>query len=748
MNNGNNTNNRQNNINSNIPLSTAPMATGSFTGASSSGRIRRLNEDAFYFEPLRGVEGNLFVLCDGMGGHKAGDIASKHAVKRINEYFYKSQNPNIALRLKEAIFKINSEIYSEANRDQAKSGMGTTLVAAFIAAGKLYIANVGDSRAYIFRDGKINKLTKDHSLIEEKLDRGEITQVEARGHPEKNKITRCIGYGSEVEVDIFNYSIKNGDRLLLCSDGLWDELDDNEIASILYEGKDVNDCVARLITSANIKGGRDNITCIVIDYGKYVKSRSLISEHVLPGNYISLYYYAKLKNKLIALYLVISLLVLSVIGEGVWLFWDKFKNTTVVPTEISEQSSTKVINNDTRVTTDVNTTLVNEPKDAVSSNIKIEFDKQPQTEIKLKIGDKNLISIDPDILDLSPSITIIDKIVDGDKIYVFLFDKEKGKLFYFDSKNSSDPSLDAINLIDDKDNAIINILSIYYAKDKEELVLFAEKELKEHGKSEKIFCRFNLVTSLNQIKNNNSVEFELIDHNTVKEGLECFSYFPESKENPIRTFSISIDQELIMDDNIKITDLNKVVAGKVLSLANNRICLLAKYNNEYKLIIYNLGDNEVTEIPFTNKAINTKDNVEIVYFLLYYTDNQNIFNLLLVDKNMQMENFKIVINERKGTVSYNYFNIEDALMLQLNENRIKSFLTDFNVFNDNIADLNIMYLVEDNSFKSFYLSKKQEDISTTTTKVPESTTTTKVPEATTTAAIGSIAQGVKKPATN
>lgn len=244
---------------------------GSYYGSSSTGRVRKLNEDSYYYNSKAGIEGNLFIVCDGMGGHKAGEVASGYASKKVPEYFYKSKQPDIPSKLKEAVVKVNNEIYNESTRDTSKRGMGTTIVAAILVNKKVYVANVGDSRAYLLRDGRLNKLTKDHSWVEEKISSGELNPEKARGHPKKNVITRCLGYEPDVKVDIFIYDLSEGDRLLLCSDGLWDELNDNEIANILIEGNNVNNAVKKLIISANGKGGKDNVTCIVIDYGIYVK---------------------------------------------------------------------------------------------------------------------------------------------------------------------------------------------------------------------------------------------------------------------------------------------------------------------------------------------------------------------------------------------------------------------------------------------------------------------------------------------
>jgi PPM family protein phosphatase len=241
-------------------------------GNSITGRVRKLNEDSFSYNFSKGIYGSLFVVCDGMGGHKAGEIASKYGSKKIYQYFIKSSTGSITARLKESIKRINDDIYQASQKDSSKKGMGTTLVAAYIFDNKLYIANVGDSRAYIVRNSTIKRLTVDHSWVEEKIKEGAFTRAEAKVHPKKNVITRCIGYDFDVEVDTYIYDLMEGDRILLCTDGLWDELNDPEIKRILSESRNIKDATTNLAKEANLKGGRDNITCVGIDYGQFKHS--------------------------------------------------------------------------------------------------------------------------------------------------------------------------------------------------------------------------------------------------------------------------------------------------------------------------------------------------------------------------------------------------------------------------------------------------------------------------------------------
>lgn len=250
-------------------------------GNSISGKVRRLNEDSFSYNCTKGQKGSLFIVCDGVGGHKAGEIASKFASRKIQEYFFQSPQKDISSRLKEAVIKINKDIYTTSQKDNSKKGMGTTLVAAFIYNNKIFIANVGDSRAYLSRNNNLKRLTRDNSWVEEKIRDGVISPSEARNHPKKNIITRCIGYSPDVIVDTYKYVLKSGDRIILCSDGLWGELEDYEIKRIIYENRNIAEAVNNLIQNANTNGGKDNITCIGMDYGRFKSLAGINKKNVI-----------------------------------------------------------------------------------------------------------------------------------------------------------------------------------------------------------------------------------------------------------------------------------------------------------------------------------------------------------------------------------------------------------------------------------------------------------------------------------
>ena len=229
------------------------------------GMVRQVNQD-YVFEGGRplGILRNLFVVADGMGGHQAGDYASKYTVEVLQRELEKSQGEDIERVLVNAIKTANREIIREASKDEHLKGMGTTVVAATIMNQMMYFANVGDSRLYLINHG-IQQLTKDHSLVEEMVRLGGIKPEEAKHHPDKNIITRAIGARDTIEIDFFHEELKSGDLILMCSDGLTNMLEDEEIGRILKTPGTIEERAERLIDAANQNGGRDNIAVILID---------------------------------------------------------------------------------------------------------------------------------------------------------------------------------------------------------------------------------------------------------------------------------------------------------------------------------------------------------------------------------------------------------------------------------------------------------------------------------------------------
>lgn len=229
------------------------------------GRKRKLNQDnVFTCEVPIGNLPNLFIVCDGMGGHKAGDYASAYAVKAIEREVTMCEETVPIKIIREAISHANEEIYEKAASDESLTGMGTTAVVATIVDGSLIVGNVGDSRLYLVDDG-IEQITKDHSLVEEMVRIGELDRSEAREHPDKNIITRALGVSREVDVDFFEVDLKKGDVILMCSDGLTNMVEDEDIRMVVKRQRDIVQIVEELIKVANHNGGADNIGIVVIE---------------------------------------------------------------------------------------------------------------------------------------------------------------------------------------------------------------------------------------------------------------------------------------------------------------------------------------------------------------------------------------------------------------------------------------------------------------------------------------------------
>ncbi len=229
------------------------------------GKKRKLNQDYVYVsETPIGNLPNLFIVADGMGGHNAGDYASKCTVETIIREVRGCFEKNPVRILSKAIRIANDQIRKKAGEDESLSGMGTTVVAATCLGHYLQVANVGDSRLYII-GSEIRQITTDHSLVEEMVRMGGIDRKAARNHPDKNIITRAIGALDTVEIDFFHEELKPGELVLLCSDGLTNMLEDEEIGAILREPVSMEEKAQRLIEAANDNGGKDNITVIIID---------------------------------------------------------------------------------------------------------------------------------------------------------------------------------------------------------------------------------------------------------------------------------------------------------------------------------------------------------------------------------------------------------------------------------------------------------------------------------------------------
>ena len=229
------------------------------------GRERSVNQDYVYYSLTEtGSLPNLFLVADGMGGHKAGDMASRYTVETFVSLVQDSTLKDPVSIINNAVTQVNRRLLQKAAESENYEGMGTTLVAATVYDNILRVANVGDSRLYILGN-EITQITRDHSLVEEMVRMGGLDREAARNHPDKNIITRAIGARDTIEIDFFHEELRSGDLVLMCSDGLTNMLEDEEIGRILKTPGTIEERAERLIDAANQNGGRDNIAVILID---------------------------------------------------------------------------------------------------------------------------------------------------------------------------------------------------------------------------------------------------------------------------------------------------------------------------------------------------------------------------------------------------------------------------------------------------------------------------------------------------
>lgn len=230
------------------------------------GKRRKLNQDYVYTsEQPVGLVPNLFIVADGMGGHNAGDFASRLAVNTIVEEIAASQEKKLESMFEAAIELANQKVYEFASSRPELEGMGTTVVAATCSDGNLFVANVGDSRLYVVGRHGMKQITRDHSWVEEMVRRGGLGKEEARNHPDRNIITRAVGADEKVKPDFFRVELKEDDMVLMCTDGLTNMLEDEEIRMTLDGARDIVEQAETLVSRANENGGRDNISVILIE---------------------------------------------------------------------------------------------------------------------------------------------------------------------------------------------------------------------------------------------------------------------------------------------------------------------------------------------------------------------------------------------------------------------------------------------------------------------------------------------------
>lgn len=239
-----------------------------YAALSDKGIIREQNED--FWNIVLDNKGNpiAFIIADGMGGHMAGDVASRMAVEIISQEIYRgfeaiNSSTTIGF-LEKAVNLANDEIYKYALLNLNGTGIGTTLTLGLIHSGKITIAHIGDSRFYLIRGGTIQSMTRDHSFVGELVEKGVLDQEEARNHPLRNQITRALGYEKNIEIDFYNIDVKKGDIYLFCTDGLTVKVSSDELLTMLEQEKDLNVILKNMVELANQRGGDDNITAIIV----------------------------------------------------------------------------------------------------------------------------------------------------------------------------------------------------------------------------------------------------------------------------------------------------------------------------------------------------------------------------------------------------------------------------------------------------------------------------------------------------
>lgn len=236
-------------------------------GITDKGAVRSQNQDSYYLKTA-GDDLAIALVCDGMGGARAGNVASSLAVETAVHYLERLSREELLQspgeHLAQAARLANEAVYSRAEQDRDCRGMGTTMVAVILSRKKAHVLNIGDSRAYLLGEEGIRKVTRDHSVVEDLVHRGELTPEEARSHPQKNLITRALGAEPEAKADLYELELKSGEFLLLCSDGLSNTLTDQELLYEVLYGEAPESCCSRMLEIALSRGAPDNVTAVLI----------------------------------------------------------------------------------------------------------------------------------------------------------------------------------------------------------------------------------------------------------------------------------------------------------------------------------------------------------------------------------------------------------------------------------------------------------------------------------------------------
>lgn len=236
--------------------SSVEVVSSYYGSRTEIGNVREHNEDSLTVLPP------LFAVADGMGGHEAGEIASEITINTLNDLAPQSADAEALAR---AVVAANLNVIKAPSQGVGREGMGTTLTAAILEKERLVIAQVGDSRAYLLHNGSLQQLTRDHSLMADMIEAGQLTEAEARVHPNRSVITRAIGSDPHMQPDLYEFNVETGDRLLLCSDGICGMIEDHEIASIMRQAPSAQSCADQLVEAALAAGGFDNATAVVVD---------------------------------------------------------------------------------------------------------------------------------------------------------------------------------------------------------------------------------------------------------------------------------------------------------------------------------------------------------------------------------------------------------------------------------------------------------------------------------------------------
>lgn len=236
--------------------SSVEVVSSYYGSRTEIGNVREHNEDSLTVLPP------LFAVADGMGGHEAGEVASEITINTLNDLAPQSADSEALAR---AVVAANLNVIKAPSQGVGREGMGTTLTAAILEKERLVIAQVGDSRAYLLHNGSLQQLTRDHSLMADMIEAGQLTEAEARVHPNRSVITRAIGSDPHMQPDLYELNVETGDRLLLCSDGICGMIEDHEIASIMRQAPSAQSCADQLVEAALAAGGFDNATAVVVD---------------------------------------------------------------------------------------------------------------------------------------------------------------------------------------------------------------------------------------------------------------------------------------------------------------------------------------------------------------------------------------------------------------------------------------------------------------------------------------------------